>query len=88
MYLIFQGWKESGTPNSGLHVLRHCVYAHGGNHLVLFVQFLLDGLKICCAGLVVQDLEVHFVAALFDSPVDVFVCDKALTVVLGAEGID
>ena len=43
----------------------------GGYQLVLFVRFFIDGLTIFCAGFVVQDLEVHFVTVLFDSPADV-----------------
>ena len=58
----------------------------GGYQLVLFVTFFLDGSTILCAGFVVQDLEVHFVAVLFYSPVNVVVGVKAVAVVLGAEG--
>ena len=60
----------------------------GGYQLVLFVTFFLDGLTIFYAGFVVQDLEVHFVTALFDSPADVVVGVKAVAVLLGAEGLD
>ena len=60
----------------------------GGHHLVLCVTFLLDGLTILCAGLVVQYLEVNFVAALFDFPTDVVVGRKTGAVVLGSEGLN
>ena len=60
----------------------------GGHHLVLCVPFFLVGLTTFCAGFVFEGLEVHFVAALFDSPEDVFVGGRAVAFVLGAEWLD
>ena len=59
----------------------------GGHHLVIFFPFFLDGSTIFCAGFVVQDFEVHFVAALFYLPAGVVVGGNTVEVVLGAEGI-
>ena len=56
------------------------------HQLIHCFTLLLDGSTILCAGFVVQDLEVHFVAVLFYSPVNVVVGVKAVAVVLGAEG--
>ena len=60
----------------------------GGPQMVLCVPLLLDDLTVFYAGFVVQDLEVHFLATLFDLPADVVVGGKAVAVVLGEEGID
>ena len=58
-----------------------------GHRLVICFPLLPDGAAILLAGLILQDLEVNFVAALFDAHVYVVVCQDAMLVVFGLEGI-
>ena len=54
-----------------------------GHQLVRCIPLFIDRYAVLCVGFVVQDLLVNFVAALFDSPADVVVCDKMVVVTFG-----
>ena len=58
-----------------------------GHQLVRCVPLFLGSSTVCCADFFVQDLYVHFVAALFDLPEDAVLCRKMVVVMFGSEGV-
>ena len=58
-----------------------------GHELEIYFLLLRDGTAILLAGLIVHDLEVNFVASLFDVRADVVVYHNAMAVLFGSEGL-
>ena len=64
------------------------LYVHiRGPHMVICFPLLIGGAEILLAGLIVQDLEVNFVAVFFYARADVVVFYNSIVVVFGSEGL-